>query len=59
MDKIIIKEQFSAQYFVKSESNPGAYYLVELKNNQWTCSCPFFEHRQTECKHIRNCQEEL
>jgi len=38
---------------VPSESKPGVEYTVTLSDDgTWSCTCPHFTYRRTECKHI-------
>jgi putative transposase len=40
-------------YTVASQTFAGKQYTVELLENVWVCSCPYFEYRKIEsCKHI-------
>jgi hypothetical protein len=38
---------------VPSESRPGVEYTVTFSDNgTWSCTCPHYTYRRTECKHI-------
>lgn len=42
------------QWVVESESEPGKTYTVTLDHaGLWRCTCPAFNFRAVECKHIR------
>lgn len=41
------------EFFAKSESLDGAYYLITEINGESICSCPDFQNRKRSCKHIR------
>jgi len=36
----------------------GMVYIVENKDEAYTCSCPAFRYRGGECKHVQICKEE-
>lgn len=38
-------------WMVKSQTGIGEYQ-VSKKNKHWACTCPDFEKRQMDCKHI-------
>ena len=45
---------------VPSESKPGVEYTVTLVNDgTWSCTCPHYTYRRTECKHILKVKEGL
>lgn len=46
------------QSFEVLSSKPGLTYIVEYKNNSWSCSCPGFGFR-SKCKHIDNIKQNL
>lgn len=37
---------------VESESTAGLVYVVRFDECGWTCTCPWFQHRRMNCKHI-------
>jgi ERCC4-related helicase len=45
---------------VPSESRPGVEYTVTLSDDgTWSCTCPHYTYRRTECKHILKVKEGL
>lgn len=47
-------------FAVESSTVKGRYYAVTRDGaGQWSCTCPSFEHRAEECKHIRETKENL
>lgn len=48
----IINKKFEIECLVSSEAKNGSYYLVQCKDDEWTCSCPGFTFRENHCKHI-------
>jgi Fanconi anemia group M protein len=45
---------------VPSESKPGVEYTVTLGDDgSWSCTCPHYTYRHTECKHILKVKERL
>jgi predicted nucleic acid-binding Zn finger protein len=59
VDIKIIEKEIRFKAMVESESQEGAYYLVEY-NGAWTCTCPDHVNRGgKECKHIREGKTEL
>jgi transposase-like protein len=47
-------ETVSATGFrVKSQSQPGVVYTVNVERSRWSCRCGFFGETQQECIHIR------
>jgi Fanconi anemia group M protein len=45
---------------VPSESRPEVEYTVTLNDDgTWSCTCPHYTYRRTECKHILKVKEEL
>jgi Fanconi anemia group M protein len=45
---------------VPSESKPGVEYTVTLsEDGTWSCTCPHYTYRRTECKHILKVKEGL
>lgn len=46
------------QSFQVPSSKGGACYVVEFKNNSWSCSCPGFGFR-SKCKHVDNIKQNL
>lgn len=39
--------------YVESESKGGMFYKVTFSvEERWKCTCPQFENRKKECKHI-------
>ena len=45
---------------VPSETKPGVEYTVTLNDDgTWSCTCPHYTYRRTECKHILKVREEL
>ena len=47
-----IKRMQENFYKVKSQSNNGKEYDVNLIGETWICSCPDFAYRNEKCKHI-------
>lgn len=43
--------------FVESESNEGTFYDVELKDGEWSCTCPQNKFKKIRCKHIKAVEE--
>jgi len=42
---------------IKSSSNPTKSYTVSLSEvGFWSCICPHWTYRKTECKHIKQCK---
>lgn len=46
------KDIGEGKFEVKSFSNPEIVYTVDAIGE--TCTCPFFEKRQIECKHLKS-----
>lgn len=59
MEVQIIEQKRYCKALVESESQNGAWYIVELNKDTVTCTCPHNEKRGTECKHIRALKEEI
>lgn len=68
MEVKIIKKQRIVQIeaMVESESAKGTWYLVEFKDEEWTCSCPLYKYTKKDlmqgkkqCKHIAEVQGEV
>ena len=36
----------------------GAKYEVDFREGVWSCSCPSFQYRKGECKHILQAKQE-
>ena len=47
----MIKMQWDDNYMVESQSGNGKYWVHKYRK-KWKCSCPDFEKRKMECKHI-------
>lgn len=45
-----ITDNGDGTFVVRSQSAPNIAYRVDL--NDSTCTCPSFQHRKMECKHI-------
>jgi hypothetical protein len=44
----------------RSQTRPGVEYSVTLSDDRsWTCTCPNYTYRRTECKHILKVREEF
>jgi hypothetical protein len=54
----ILDREITLKALVSSGSTEGAFFLIEFKEDNWTCSCPDFKYRNHECKHIRECKDE-
>jgi len=48
LDKVV-----RVKALVSSESVDGAFYLVQITNDEYTCTCPHYQQRVVKCKHIR------
>jgi len=46
-----------ANLYKVESSEPGKFYLVDLKKN--TCTCPGYIYKKKDCKHIRAVKEVL
>lgn len=40
-------------------SSGGQYYDVALLSSGWHCSCPAFQYRGGQCKHIASVKDDL
>ena len=47
----MIEMQWEDNYMVDSQSGNGKYWVHKYRK-RWKCSCPDFEKRKMECKHI-------
>jgi hypothetical protein len=48
------------QWKVKSSKEPNKEYTITLHDNgTWTCTCPHFTYRRTECRHIKECKTKI
>lgn len=48
------------QWEIPSSSDLDKIYLVKYNEGGfWTCTCPQFTFRKTECKHIKECKKKL
>ncbi|MDW8024237.1 MAG: IS6 family transposase [Nitrososphaerota archaeon] len=47
-----IKKLNDTTFLVKSQSNNGASYTVEWKEDKWICNCQDYAKRGKHCKHI-------
>jgi len=52
------KKQTSAkQWIIESSSDKTKKYTVSLRGSgSWTCTCPQYVYRKSECKHIKQCK---
>jgi len=41
------------EHKIESFTTPGKFYVVKEENGKFSCTCPAFEKRRKECKHIR------
>ncbi len=51
-------ESKPAQHWtIKSSSDPTKSYTVtQNEDGSWSCTCPHWSYRKTECKHIKQCK---
>jgi len=49
--------QLRNSWRVESFTEPGKFYEVKRIENEWTCTCPSFQKRHMECKHIKRVKE--
>ena len=55
-----IKRTEEEIWLVSSETNEGAKYKVTMRDEgDNTCTCPFFQHKVQECKHIKAVRERM
>ena len=48
------------QWEIASSSDPSKIYQVKLNSdNTWTCTCPHYTFRKTECRHINECKKKV
>ncbi|MHA1498564.1 MAG: leucine-rich repeat domain-containing protein [Promethearchaeota archaeon] len=48
------------QWIITSSSDPNKTYQVNLNSdNSWSCTCPHFKFRKTECRHIKECKKKV
>lgn len=59
MQVIIINKVMEIEALVSSESQEGAYYRVNLLDGVWGCTCPYWQNREKECKHIKEVKESI
>lgn len=54
-------EPKQAQHWtVKSSSDPTKSYTVSLsEDGSWSCTCPHWTYRKTECKHIKQSKSKM
>ena len=58
--KVKISDIQEKQWEIPSSSDPSKIYQVNLNsNNSWTCTCPHFTFRKTECRHIKECKKKV
>jgi hypothetical protein len=43
--------QYDGEWVVKGDT-PNSRYTVTQHGDRWACTCPAFQHKHTECKHI-------
>ena len=55
----IIKRKIEVECLVSSEAKNGSFYLVESKDDEWTCTCPDFSFRENNCKHINEAKRTI
>ena len=53
----ILKKNIEAELLVDSESTEGAFYMVQLNEHGWGCSCLDHQTRKHDCKHIKEARE--
>lgn len=45
---------------IKSSSDPTKSYTVSRnEDGSWSCTCPHWTYRKTECKHIKQCKSKI
>lgn len=49
----------SREWFVRSQTELGVSYKVSLVNDSFSCTCPDFQFRGGQCKHIRKAKRIL
>jgi hypothetical protein len=48
------------QWEIPSSSDPDKKYIVKYtEGGSWSCSCPQFTFRRSECKHIQECKKKV
>ncbi len=48
------------QWEIPSSSDPSKIYQVKLNSdNTWTCTCPHYTFRKSECRHIKECKKNV
>jgi len=45
---------------IESSSDPNKSYTVSRnEDGSWSCTCPHWTYRKTECKHIKKCKSKI
>ena len=48
------------EWEIVSSSDPNKVYQVKLNSdNTWTCTCPHYTFRKSECRHIKECKKKV
>jgi hypothetical protein len=55
----VIEKIIKLKALVPSESQEGAFYIVDYDGTDWTCTCPDHKNRHRDCKHIEEAKGEL
>jgi len=55
-----IETKPAQNWTIKSSSNPAKSYSVSRdENGSWSCTCPHWTYRKSECKHIKQCKTKI
>ena len=49
----ILKNVLVVEALVESGSQEGAYYKVDIRDGDESCTCPYYSNRSKRCKHIQ------
>lgn len=51
------ESKLAQHWTIKSSSDPTKSYTVSRnEDGSWSCTCPHWTYRKTECKHIKQCK---
>lgn len=58
MEVEVLRKIIEIDALCESENTEGAWYLVKLRDDGWSCSCLHHQKRGVNCKHIKAVQEQ-